>query len=232
MPDQFGGSYGGGSTTGSTGGGSQGEEGVGAKMSQKARDLKETVTERAAEKVNTAFDAQRSRAVESVSGIADALRQSAEAVGSENQGIGTLMYRAADMIENVTSNFENKDLDQLVWDVQTLARRNPAIFFGGALALGFAAARFLKASNERYISTYGGGDYSNERSLYGSDFERNYGATSPAGTTYASELGSQNSGSSYSSGNPISRPGSGTSRTLSDREDSSRSGLVSYGEDV
>lgn len=229
MPDQFGGSYGEGMGAGSTGQSRSGSSEGTSRVAEKARGLKETVTERAAEKAHSAFDSQKNRAVESVSGIASALRDSADAVGSQNESVGMLIRRAADMIDNVTQNLESKDLDQLVWDVQSLARRNPALFFGGALAIGFAAARFLKASNERYMMNYHE-DYSYERGLYDSParggFDSRYGME-------ASELGAQSyGGSTYSSGNPVSRPGTASSKTLSDREDGSSTGLVSYGEDV
>ena len=39
-----------------------------------------------------------------------------------------------------------KDVRQLVGEVQDFARRQPTLFFGGAVLLGFAALRFLKSA--------------------------------------------------------------------------------------
>ena len=42
------------------------------------------------------------------------------------------------------------DVDELVGDVQRLARRQPAVFVGSAFAVGLISARFLKSSrNDR-----------------------------------------------------------------------------------
>jgi hypothetical protein len=54
--------------------------------------------------------------------------------------------KAAGTIDNVASYFDRKDPRDMVRDVQGFARRNPAIFFGTAFALGMLAARFLKSS--------------------------------------------------------------------------------------
>ena len=54
--------------------------------------------------------------------------------------------KAAGALEYVANYFERKDLREVVNDTQDFARRNPAIFFGTAFALGLLAARFLKSS--------------------------------------------------------------------------------------
>lgn len=54
--------------------------------------------------------------------------------------------KAAGAIEQVANYFERKDLRAIMRDTQDFARRNPAIFFGTAFALGVLAARFLKSS--------------------------------------------------------------------------------------
>lgn len=49
------------------------------------------------------------------------------------------LSQAADMIRD-------KDMSSLVDDVSLFARRNPALFLGGAALLGFAAVRLMKAT--------------------------------------------------------------------------------------
>jgi hypothetical protein len=53
----------------------------------------------------------------------------------------------AQQVEQVSHYLEQKDLRELVRDVEVFARRNPAVFIGGAFALGMLAARFLKSGN-------------------------------------------------------------------------------------
>ncbi|MEM9795095.1 MAG: hypothetical protein AAF919_01310 [Pseudomonadota bacterium] len=50
------------------------------------------------------------------------------------------LHHAADVIRD-------RDVSSLLDDVSQFARRNPAVFLGGAALLGFAAARLLKASD-------------------------------------------------------------------------------------
>ena len=62
--------------------------------------------------------------------------------------------QAADRAERLGGYLERSDGDQVLRDVEDAARRNPWAVAAGALALGFAASRMLKASStERYRST-------------------------------------------------------------------------------
>jgi hypothetical protein len=61
--------------------------------------------------------------------------------------------QAADRAERLGAYLERSDGDRIVRDVEDVARRNPWAVAAGALALGFAASRMLKASSgERYRS--------------------------------------------------------------------------------
>lgn len=53
-----------------------------------------------------------------------------------------------DQIRQLTGYLHDKDIDDLMRDVESFARRNPAVFIGGAFLLGIAAARFLKSSSK------------------------------------------------------------------------------------
>ena len=52
----------------------------------------------------------------------------------------------ATQLEQATNYLRDKDIDAVTQDVQAFARRNPAVFIGGAFLLGIAVARFLKSS--------------------------------------------------------------------------------------
>jgi hypothetical protein len=53
---------------------------------------------------------------------------------------------AAQKIEDVAHYFEAKGVREVGRDVEMFARRNPAIFLGGAFVLGLLAARLFKSS--------------------------------------------------------------------------------------
>ena len=72
---------------------------------------------------------------------------------------------AAQKLRSAADYFNSHDVETMYRDVEGLARRNPAVFVGGAFALGFLAARFLKSSSPR---GNGGYDRSNEGLTSGS----------------------------------------------------------------
>ena len=62
----------------------------------------------------------------------------------------------ADKIEQLASALRGRDLPQLARDVEQLARRQPALFIGGAFSVGLIAARFMKSSANRGAEQSGG----------------------------------------------------------------------------
>ena len=62
----------------------------------------------------------------------------------------------AEQIEGVANYFERKDVKDMIGDVETFARKYPAYFIGGAVAVGFLAARFLKSSQPKQLAKAAG----------------------------------------------------------------------------
>jgi len=56
------------------------------------------------------------------------------------------LMRVSGFLEDTAKGLRDTDLDQVTSDVRAFARRNPVMFFAGAAAVGFAAARLLRAS--------------------------------------------------------------------------------------
>lgn len=85
------------------------------------------------------------------------LNDISEAVSSftstlEQQGHGSIAEygrAAAEEIRRMGRAIEARDLGDLAHEVGNFARRRPAIFYGGALAIGFGLARFLASSKDR-----------------------------------------------------------------------------------
>jgi hypothetical protein len=121
---------------GSTAGGARG------KARQKAAEM----AGKAKEQLSGRFDEQKSRATSEVSQLASALRRAGDDLAGGSIG-SAVLGRVASRLESLGSAVEGKSLDDLVTDVERLARRNPALFVGGAMLIGFAASRFLKSSS-------------------------------------------------------------------------------------
>lgn len=113
------------------------------------------------------------RAAEEVSGFAHALRTAADEMREGSPQERTLA-QIADGFADASDAIRDNDLGQMIGAASDVARRNPALFLGGAAFLGFVAARFAKASaHEHHGSGYGshgGAGWPENDLASGSDF--------------------------------------------------------------
>jgi hypothetical protein len=92
---------------------------------------------------------QQREAASGLGDMAGALRNAAREVESRQQPtMAKVAQCAADGLERLSGTLRHKDLDGMVRDAESFARRQPLVFFGAALAAGFLAVRFLKSSGE------------------------------------------------------------------------------------
>ncbi|HEY8550860.1 MAG TPA: hypothetical protein VIL35_12960 [Vicinamibacterales bacterium] len=93
------------------------------------------------------LDAQKHRASEGLGGVASAVRKASDQLEQGGHGaVAQYGRKAAEQIERFSHTIEDRDLDQILQDVERFARNQPAIFLGMAFGLGVAAGRFLRAS--------------------------------------------------------------------------------------
>jgi hypothetical protein len=111
----------------------------------------------ATKRATEALDERKVTVASGLTSVADSIKQVGENLSTspEHNPIADTAAKytntIAQQIENLSGYFERKDVRDMVRDVETFARRNPAYFIGGAVALGFLAARFLKSSNPRQL---------------------------------------------------------------------------------
>jgi hypothetical protein len=90
----------------------------------------------------------RRQAADQLGGIGSALHRTGEQLRSEDQArFADLADAVGRQIDRSADYLRNSDGRTIVRDVENLARRQPALFFAGAFALGIIAARFLKSSD-------------------------------------------------------------------------------------
>ncbi len=118
----------------------------------KAADLLETAKDEARSKasdatgkVNDALEDRKAAGSERVKSIAGAIRRAADELEGEIPPAATYIRRAADEIETMADSVQRRDVRQLLGDVQSFARRQPAAFLGATVLGGFAVMRLLKA---------------------------------------------------------------------------------------
>ena len=129
----------------------------GSRMSQ-VREKASHLAEGAKEQVRAQYDERKDVAVGELGSLASGLRRLVDDLSASNPNnvSGKVVSTIADRIESFGPSLEGRDLDNNVSDVERCARRNPAAFLGGAVALGFLASRFLKSSAPAY---YGSNDF-------------------------------------------------------------------------
>jgi hypothetical protein len=168
-----------------------------AKVKEQAQQKASEIAGRVQEQATNQIASRKESAAQSLGGVAQAMRQTGQQLRDQDQvGLTGYIEQAADQVERFSSYLQNKELGDLVGDVERFARRQPALFLGGAFLAGLIGARFLKSSrpHSQYEGQYGynrysGGSgeyYGGYRGIYGSGMG---GAYSP-GVTY-SGAGSQ-----------------------------------------
>jgi len=159
----------------STGQSQQGD-GMADQAGQMAGQVKNQVKEQATSKLSD----QKSRAAEGLSGVATMVAQFGDQVREQNPSVASMVDTAADRLRQFSTHIDQRELTELMDDVERYARRNPALFAGGAFALGLLGARFLRSSSPSSSSGTGNGQMaygSSYRPSYESNYGGSYGAT-------------------------------------------------------
>lgn len=95
-------------------------------------------------------DEQKARTAAQIGGVAGALRASAGAFDrSQNPLAAHYAETAAAQVEAFAVSIRNRPWAELVADLEQTARRRPAAFVAGAVALGFILGRFLSAASRQ-----------------------------------------------------------------------------------
>ncbi len=101
------------------------------------------------------LDSYRGTAADELEKVAQSAK--AAAAELENQDRADLSRYVADMAQGITrfaDDLRGRSVDELVGDLNRMARNNPALFIAGSVALGFGLTRFARASSHRPAEDY------------------------------------------------------------------------------
>lgn len=127
------------------------------------------------------FTEQKDVAADHIEGVAKVLHDTVDQLRQRSPGAVTdYAERAVESLDSVANALRERDVRDLVGQVEDFARRQPVLFLAGTVAIGFALARFLKSSG-RGGAHYGQG--------YGSSYRS--GGQGYGSTAYRSGSGSQ-----------------------------------------
>lgn len=105
------------------------------------------VMDRMRDSATAQLASQKDRATTSLDSLAQAVRQTTQPLRDNKQdAIAQYVEEAADRLDRFTTRLRERNVSDLVQEVQHFARRQPAVFVGAAFAVGVIAARFLKSS--------------------------------------------------------------------------------------
>ncbi|RVT84200.1 hypothetical protein DXV76_10955 [Rhodobacteraceae bacterium CCMM004] len=124
-----------------------------------AQERAETLAEKAKAEAQSALDYGRdkaqAKAEEAQHGAAHEAQETAEALRAAGERFDQGDFRRqaatqlADGLGDIAESIRGKDLADIPDDLRRFARRNPAMFYGGAALLGFALARMAVASERK-----------------------------------------------------------------------------------
>src|SRR3954471_16658562 len=112
------------------------------RSSADAGGFMQTIQQRA----GSALGTQKTRAADGITAVVEAVRHTGEQLREKNGALAGYVDSAASQLERWSSQLRDRDMNDLMNDVTSFARRRPAVFVGGGVALGLLAARFLKSS--------------------------------------------------------------------------------------
>lgn len=90
------------------------------------------------------LDDQKGTAANFVEQLAQTVQKSGEQFKGQQDWIASAIGRGAAELNTLAGSLRDKDLGELTREVQSFARRQPALFIGATLVAGFAVARLGK----------------------------------------------------------------------------------------
>jgi hypothetical protein len=119
-------------------------------LAGQAQDQAQQVAGQARNRLREQLDQRSSQAAEQITTQASDLRSVSETLREQGkEGPANAAGKLAEYAERAGGYLRDRDSDALLADAEDLGRRQPWAVAAGGLLLGFAAARFLKASSSR-----------------------------------------------------------------------------------
>lgn len=95
-------------------------------------------------KLTDTLDGQKGAAADLIEQLALSVQRSGEQFEGRQDWIASAVGRSAVELNTLAGSLRDRDLGELMNEAQTFARRQPALFIGVALAVGFTVARLGK----------------------------------------------------------------------------------------
>jgi hypothetical protein len=116
-------------------------------LAQNVKHVADGVVEQARKTAEAQVSDNKARAVDGLNSVAKAIRKTGENLRADDQDALTgYLDRAATQVDIAAGYIRSRTVGQIAGDVERFARREPALFLGGAFVAGLVGGRFLKSS--------------------------------------------------------------------------------------
>lgn len=125
----------------------QNESAGSSQLGRSASDLGQQTKETAGRIADQQISKQKQTASGVLEQVAGALQMTGEHLrSSEQERVARFAQQAADRVRQLSESIRDAEPRELIRRAEEVARREPALFLGGAFVLGLLGARFLKSS--------------------------------------------------------------------------------------
>jgi ElaB/YqjD/DUF883 family membrane-anchored ribosome-binding protein len=169
----------------------------------------------AQEKAKGLLEQQMEAGAEYVKLVSDSAHSAADELENKAPALARMMHDAADRATDLADQLRQRSANEMFDMAADYARRNPRMFFGGAIAAGFVLSRFLKSSAQasrgdgRRIgaasssrSSYESRSTSRPQTSTGAASSSTSGSTSPVAPRPASSQGQTGAPATRNTGGP------------------------------
>lgn len=139
-------------------------------VKQKVEETASTLVDQAQQVASTQAKTQKERAASTLDAVAKSLYETGTGMREQQPQLASLADQAASRVVDASAYLREHEVRDLVHEAESFAKREPVLFLGAAFAIGFVAARFIKASAPSNQGQGSGGradwrgDYSSEYS--------------------------------------------------------------------
>jgi ElaB/YqjD/DUF883 family membrane-anchored ribosome-binding protein len=117
-------------------------------VKERVQDVAEQAKGQTREQLRAQINQRSTQAGEQVSSTAAAMRKASEHLRVEGKdSVAKVVDGVAERSERLGNYLSRADGDQILRDVEDLARKQPWLFVSGSAVVGFLASRFMKASS-------------------------------------------------------------------------------------
>jgi uncharacterized phage infection (PIP) family protein YhgE len=135
-------------------------------VAREAKDKAQQTAQQLKQEGKQQLESGKQGAAEKADQLADAVNRASDELHQQQEhGLADYASQVAAGISRFADTLRHRSIDELISETETLARRNPTVFFLGSIGVGLALSRFLKAS-----PSHAGGEVRTE----GADLEVTY----------------------------------------------------------